>query len=638
MAGVDSVDIVTRAFDDLGPDYSEPIARLGDKATIRRLRTGNRSYLSKEALEAELPALAASLDRLIAELPYCIDIIHAHFSDAARLAVAMQEKSGIPWVYTPHSLALDKYSDAAARPELRARIGHERASIKRASAIIVSSRDEAERQVPAYEPAAGGRVHRLSPGVTLDRDSGVEAGLSLIRPFLRDVDKPLLLAVARPVRKKNLVSLVEAFGRSSELRRSANLAILAGIRTSISAGSEEQVSVIRELVDRVDALDLWGSVALPRRHTPRDVRSLYSIAARGGVFLNPALHEPFGLTIIEAASAGVPVVATRCGGPADIIPELGYGKLVDPNDPAAIASAALELLNDPVRAEACGRATARAKASFCWSAWARGSAAIYREILTPRVQTSRVAACLFASDMDGTLTGDKLSARVFSRWAAGRSGTGFTIATGRSINEARRVMRDWDLPDPDFLITSVGTEIWRPARPGAFELCGEYAGSISKGWRRERIVELLEGSGFTWQPQWEQRCWKLSFLGDAGDAARIRKLLSAGTLEARVVHSHGELIDVIPARAGKAAALRFEAERQGLTLADCIASGDSGNDIDMLSLSGRAIVPSNARDGIKGLLGDAVFHGSKPHAAGVLEGLRAFGLMPEPSVADSRNA
>ena len=42
---------------------------------------------------------------------------------------------------------------------------------------------------------------------------------------------------------------------------------------------------------------------------------------REGVFFNPALTEPYGLTLIEAASHGLPVIATCNGGPSDIVAE-----------------------------------------------------------------------------------------------------------------------------------------------------------------------------------------------------------------------------------------------------------------------------------------------------------------------------
>ncbi|KAD4385262.1 hypothetical protein E3N88_25430 [Mikania micrantha] len=65
-----------------------------------------------------------------------------------------------------------------------------------------------------------------------------------------------------------------------------------------------------------------------------------------GVFINPALVEPFGLTIIEASAYGLPVVATKNGGPVDILKALNNGLLVDPHDQKAIEEALLKLVAD----------------------------------------------------------------------------------------------------------------------------------------------------------------------------------------------------------------------------------------------------------------------------------------------------
>ena len=57
------------------------------------------------------------------------------------------------------------------------------------------------------------------------------------------------------------------------------------------------------------------------------------------MFVNPALTEPFGLTLIEAAASGLPFVATEDGGPRDIVANCKSGVLVDPLDSQALAEA-----------------------------------------------------------------------------------------------------------------------------------------------------------------------------------------------------------------------------------------------------------------------------------------------------------
>jgi sucrose-phosphate synthase len=88
-------------------------------------------------------------------------------------------------------------------------------------------------------------------------------------------------------------------------------------------------------------------VACPKHHRRDEVPVLYRLeAASGGVFVNPALTEPFGLTLIEAAASGLPIVATSDGGPRDIIGNCHNGYLIDPLNADEMASALLKVVKD----------------------------------------------------------------------------------------------------------------------------------------------------------------------------------------------------------------------------------------------------------------------------------------------------
>ncbi|TNH40300.1 HAD-IIB family hydrolase [Paracoccus haeundaensis] len=621
---VASVDIVTRAFDGMDPIHAQAMEEVARGCRILRLSTANRAYLAKEALEAELPALAEAFCMMLGGMAQKPDVIHAHFADAARLARTAQKRFGIPWIYTPHSLALQKDPAAASRPDLRDRIAAERSAVEGAAAIIVSSRDEAERQLRPYGKAAEGRSHCVSPGVTLLPDTGTAAADALLAPFLRRPDRPIVLAVARPVAKKNLAGLVDAYAASPELQDRANLVILAGLREGIDGGPAEQAQVLRGLFDRIDRHGLWGKVALPPRHDAGQLRALYARAAQGGVFVNPALHEPFGLTLVEAAQVGVPVVATRNGGPVDIVAQLGHGALVDPGDAAQVAAACLRMMDDP---QGAIRAQARALEAFDWRDWARRSVAICRNLQRAAPLPRRAVRRILASDIDGTLTGCPVAAARFVDWHAQRDdGLLFAVATGRSVSQARRVLADWALPRPDLFITSVGSEIWRWGAGDRLHPCADYAALLDADWDRDAVQAVLQARAPVWQAGYEQRRWKLSLLGTAAQAAGIERDLARAGLAARVIASHGEFIDVLPQAAGKAAALRFEATRRGLDLRHCIAAGDSGNDADMLAASGASILPSNAYAELAHLRGRGIYQSRYHHAAGVIDGLAQLGL------------
>lgn len=383
LPSVAKISIVTRLFDDeqLGSEHALLSEPAGGKITIDRVSTARRSYLEKEALAADLPAFTEAFCTHLQMLQQLPDIIHAHFADAAAIALTARERFGIPVIYTPHSLGIDKRAQASACGALEARIAAERHAIAIADAIIVSTRDEAEQQIRAYGVVdAASRTHCLPPGVPCreprQSSSHVLAGLA---DWLHDPDKPIVLAIARPVAKKNLAALVRGYTAIPALAGRANLVILAGQHGGSRPSAEEQ-EVLAEL-KRLCADDrLHGRVALPPRHDSTDVIALYERAALGGVFVNPALHEPFGLTLIEAAAAGVPVVATRNGGPAEIVATLGHGILIDPLDDVAIGTACLRIVSDAGLHTRFSQAASRNIYRYDWSDYAARSVSLYTSL------------------------------------------------------------------------------------------------------------------------------------------------------------------------------------------------------------------------------------------------------------------
>ena len=107
---VESAEIVTRLFEDpeLGPAYAKPVEVLSSGVTVTRIDSGNRRYLAKEALAHDRDAFVRALIAELRNRPRLPDLIHAHFADAADVACQIRAELGIPFVYTAHSLAIDK--------------------------------------------------------------------------------------------------------------------------------------------------------------------------------------------------------------------------------------------------------------------------------------------------------------------------------------------------------------------------------------------------------------------------------------------------------------------------------------------------------------------------------------------------
>ncbi|KAM1089849.1 hypothetical protein ACFX19_017771 [Malus domestica] len=324
--------------------------------------------------------------------------IHGHYADAGDSAALLSGALNVPMLFTGHSLGRDKLEQLLkqgrlSRDEINKtykimrRIEAEELALDASEIVITSTRQEIEEQWrlydgfdPILERKLRARIRRnvscygrsmprmviIPPGMEFhhivphdgDMDAETEANedhptspdppiWSEIMRFFTNPRKPMILALARPDPKKNITTLLKAFGECRPLRELANLTLIMGNRDGIDEMSSTSASLLLSVLKLIDKYDLYGQVAYPKHHKQSDVPEIYRLAAKTkGVFINPAFIEPFGLTLIEAAAHGLPIVATKNGGPVDIHQVLDNGLLIDPHDQQSIADALLKLVAD----------------------------------------------------------------------------------------------------------------------------------------------------------------------------------------------------------------------------------------------------------------------------------------------------
>lgn len=158
-----------------------------------------------------------------------------------------------------------------------------------------------------------------------------EENLKGSRGHFENPEKPLLFTMARLDKIKNLTGLVRWFGENEELRKNANLLVIGGFTEEALSSDDEEREQIRIMHGIMHELELDGCVRWVGAHLgKRMTGELYRyIADMKGAFVQPALFEAFGLTIIEAMSSGLPVFATAYGGPSEIIEDGVSGYIID---------------------------------------------------------------------------------------------------------------------------------------------------------------------------------------------------------------------------------------------------------------------------------------------------------------------
>ncbi len=159
-----------------------------------------------------------------------------------------------------------------------------------------------------------------------------------------DPSKRVIFSIARLDRIKNLTGLAEAFGKSPELQERCNLLLLAGKLRVEESDDHEERSEIEKLYGIIDKYNLHGKMRwLSVRLSKTDTGELYRVICdRQGIFVQPALFEAFGLTVLEAMISGLPMFATQFGGPLEIIQDKFNGFYINPTNQEEMAAKILE--------------------------------------------------------------------------------------------------------------------------------------------------------------------------------------------------------------------------------------------------------------------------------------------------------
>ena len=349
---VEEVIVLTRQIFDpkINDNYSLPEEKVNEKAKIVRIPCGPHRYLRKEAL---WPYLDTFIDRSLnyfrrlGKLPH---LLHGHYADGGYVASQLGRLLLVPTLFTGHSLGRVKRerllengrnsSKIEEQYRFVNRIEAEEIALDTASVVITSTLQEVEEQYSLYDQYQPGVMEVIAPGVDLNSFSPPIVGervssqlIEEINMFLREPDKPVILAIARPDERKNITSLICAYGESKELQDIANLLIIAGTRDKMDELPSGQRKELFRYLSTIDEYNLYGKVAYPKTHSSDEIPIIYRWAAeKKGIFVNPALTEPFGLTLLESAASGLPIVATNDGGPRDIIATCQNGILIDPKN------------------------------------------------------------------------------------------------------------------------------------------------------------------------------------------------------------------------------------------------------------------------------------------------------------------
>ena len=237
---------------------------------------------------------------------------------------------------------------------------------------------------------------------------------------------------------------------------------------------------------------------------------------------------------------------------------------------------------------------------------------------------------LLASDVDGPLLGDEEGAMSFSVFVHYYSDSfHLALVTGRSLASVKELLEQERLPRPDYICSSVGSELFDYGDPDN-TIGHKYAAQVSPEWDLEMIYALGEGEGIYRQEFPDgQPHFQAGFFwnGREETLAAFRERL-VGQKGIRILPSYGQYIDVFPDLVGKGHVVHFLQRELEIDPARVVVAGDSGNDAEMFQTEYKGIVPANGLDEIRAIACHPRHYRSPfPAARGVIDGLRYFGFV-----------
>jgi starch synthase len=340
-----------------------------------------------DVLDGDEPYLAAlramSIDLSMTAAARGAEVVHSHTWYANLAGHLAKLTYGIPHVATVHSLE-------PLRPWKAEQLGGgyalsswcEKVALEGADAVIAVSEGSRRDILASYPAIDADRVRVIYNGIDAE-EYRPDPGTDVLARHGVDPDRPSVVFVGRITRQKGVPYLLDA---ALQFDGDAQLVLCAGAPDTPEIAREVEQRVERLRAERGNVI--WLDQMLPKP----EVIQLLSHAT---VFACPSIYEPLGIVNLEAMACEAAVVATATGGIIEVVDDGVTGLLVpfatagagsiEPADPAAFAAGIAERVNalvaDPERARAMGRAgRERAVSKFDWSAIARSTSDVYREL------------------------------------------------------------------------------------------------------------------------------------------------------------------------------------------------------------------------------------------------------------------
>lgn len=241
------------------------------------------------------------------------DIIHAQFYSIGAIAAVLKKRYKVPFVITEHSSKLNTDLQNISQLDLN---------------LAKSAYQCADKLIAVSHALAANLKNNFQVEATVIPNIVDVSQFQYVERTPKD--DFTFISVGNLVKIKGFDQLLEAFAEAFKADNAVKLSI-------VGDGPE-----LENLQNTVTCLNLNGKVSLLRTIGRNRIKSFYQ---EGDAFVLASHSETFGVVFIEAMATGLPVIATSCGGPNDIVTE-NAGYLIPVDDRQALVSALQAMRNN----------------------------------------------------------------------------------------------------------------------------------------------------------------------------------------------------------------------------------------------------------------------------------------------------
>ena len=303
-----NVDIFTRAHS----PQDQHVINVSDTVRVIHVEAGSHA-----SLKSEMPDLIScfqeNLDLFKLDHNINYELIHSHYWLSGQVGLYLSKRWEIPHVTTFHTLALTKLQARIGEIEPEIRGLTESKISQDVDAVIVSTSEE-KRALERLYNVRPDRIEVVTAGVDLDKFHPLDKDSA--RKTIGISETKIILSVGRIDPLKGVDILIKAI---SMMDNTADTKVL------IVGGEQESGDELNKLINLSNKLGL-NDVLRFEGVVNQDMLPIYYNAS--DIFVMPSYYESFGLVALEAMACGVPVVASRVGGPKSLINQGGNGYLI----------------------------------------------------------------------------------------------------------------------------------------------------------------------------------------------------------------------------------------------------------------------------------------------------------------------